>query len=119
LVAILTSWRKRIEGHSCRCRKPRSDAGGMLSFKASDFDAEKKDVIDFCKKGVMPLTFHEKIRMLLGPSGGRGFGAFGAWLITGVDVGALVLRRFGGGGLMSRLIFTKLRTNTLEVFART
>ena len=77
LVAILTSCRKRIEGHLCLCKKPRSDGGGMLSSLSWGSDAAKNDFMDFCKKGAIPLTFHEKIRMLFVCSGGRGCGVVG------------------------------------------
>ena len=65
-------------------------------------EVRKKDVIDFCRNGVMPLTFQEKMRMLSddggpGCSDGDGCGNDGS-------VGATVFLRFASGGLMSRSI---------------
>lgn len=72
--AILTSWRKRMVGQVWRWRKARRDAGGMLALGSLGFDAGKKDVIDFWRNGVMPLMFHENMRILFAPNGGRGSG---------------------------------------------
>ena len=56
-------------------------------------------MIGFWRKGVMPLMFQEKMRMVFGLGGGE---AVGSWCGFWVRVGAMldVLRRFGGGGLM-------------------
>lgn len=76
----------------------------MLSLPLVDFDTGKNEVIDFCRKGVMPFTFHEKMRMLLGSKRGNGSGSSNVCFTTGVDVPTPILRRFAGGGLMSRLM---------------
>jgi hypothetical protein len=88
-----------------------------LSFCA--FDAEKKDVIDFCRKGVIPLTFHEKTRMLFGSNNGRAWGTCTegvCFAIVAVEP-ADVLRLLAGGGLISRLMLACLRY--IAVDART
>jgi hypothetical protein len=51
----------------------------------------------------MPLTFHEKMRMLLASSGGSGSGADVDEWGTAVVAEASFLR-FAGGGLMLRLM---------------
>lgn len=61
----------------------------------------KKEVIDFWRKGPMPLMFQEKMRMVCG-SGGEGRGDGDAWMVDGA-VG-LNLRRLEGGGLIERSI---------------
>lgn len=65
LDAILTSWRKMIDGHCWRCRKIRSEAryvSSLLSSLLPSFGALKNDVIDGWRKGEVPLMFHEKMR---------------------------------------------------------
>jgi hypothetical protein len=68
------------------------------------FDAEKKDVIDFCRKGEIPLTFHEKIRMLFDFNNGRSWGTGDVCLAIVAVEPAAVLRLLAGGGLISRLM---------------
>lgn len=67
-------------------------------------DVGKNDVMGFCKKGVMPLMFQEKMRMLLG-AGGPGVVVLGSGsLVTGCEVDLLVFLLLVGGGLISRVM---------------
>jgi hypothetical protein len=97
-----------MDGQLWRCRNPLRDAGDVASFRLEcDLEGWKNDVMGFCRKGAMPLTFHEKMRKVFAPSGGSGSGAaeaFGDDVCVGIDVCASVFRRFTGGGLMSRFI---------------
>lgn len=58
-----------MAGQLCRCKKPLRDAGGTTSLAARLFPfggvgVGKKEVIDFCRNGAMPFTFHEKMRSI-------------------------------------------------------
>lgn len=60
--------------------------------------------MDFCKKGVMPLMFQEKMRMVLS-AGGPGAVVVGSGsLVTGCEVDLLVILLLVGGGLISRVM---------------
>jgi hypothetical protein len=56
------------------------------------------------RKGVMPLMFQEKIRMVFVSRGGRGWSLEGACLAIGTAESAVVLRRLAGGGLIPRFM---------------
>jgi len=62
----------------------------------------KKEVIDFCRNGVIPFTFQEKMRMTSGSGGRRGLA--GGECDVAVVVTCSVFLRFAGGGLISRSI---------------
>jgi hypothetical protein len=97
-----------MDGHWWRWRKSRRDAGGMPLSSCCGLEAGKNDVIDFCRKGVMPLMFHEKMRIQSLSSGGRACGAAGICFAIGVVGPDAILRRLLGGGLISRLMLAKL-----------
>ncbi|KAG9966938.1 hypothetical protein KCU61_g484, partial [Aureobasidium melanogenum] len=62
LGLIFTSWRQSIVGQECRRRKSRRDAvvvASMVCCLNDGFLDWKNEVIDFCTKGCIPLTFQE------------------------------------------------------------
>lgn len=77
-----------------------------------NFEAVKNEVIAFCRKGLIPLTFQENTRMLFASKVGRGGGADGFCDVLESGLEALVRRRFAGGGLVSRLILVQVRYPT-------
>lgn len=63
-----------MEGQWWRCKKFRREAGDTVLFGSPALDdVLKKEVMGFWRKGVMPLMFQEKMRMVCG-SGGEGRG---------------------------------------------
>ena len=93
-----------MAGQWWRRRKPRRDAGWTaLRVLVEAFgNVWKKDFIEFCRNGVMPLMFHEKMRIALG-SGSPGTSDGGACGVV-KNVAGLTFLRFAGGGLISRSI---------------
>ena len=101
-----------MDGHWCLCRKPLREAAGRAFF-ASSLSAVldlgiRNHVIGFCRNGAMPSMFQEKMRIVFESRGGRGVGDAGVLggAVCPGDAAVFVatLRRFEGGGLISRSI---------------
>lgn len=95
-----------MAGQWWRCKKLRREAGGtdlFLLFNSDDFG--KKEVIDFWRKGVMPLMFQEKIRMVLVLVGVGATDDGGCTGSVGTEWHSF--RLLVGGGLISRSIATR------------
>jgi hypothetical protein len=91
-----------MEGQWWRCKKLRREAGGTVFFGSFALgDVFKKEVMDFWRKGAIPLMFQEKMRMVCG-SGGEGRGDGDARMFDGAV--RLNFRRLEGGGLIERSI---------------
>jgi len=102
-----------MDGHWCLCKKPLREAAGRAFFASSlsavlDLEIWKKSVIGFCRNGAMPSMFQEKMRNVFESRGGRGVGDAGVLggAVCPGDAAVFVasLRRFEGGGLISRFI---------------
>jgi hypothetical protein len=100
-----------MDGHWCLCKKALREGAGLASFVSCltavlDLEGWKKDVIGLCRNGVMPLMFQEKIRKVFELRGGSGAGVLlgGAVFKESVTAFIEVLRRFAGGGLISRFM---------------
>lgn len=98
-----------MDGDWCLCRKALREAAGLVFFAslisaALDFEIRKKSVIGFCRNGVMPSMFQEKIRKVFESRGERGVGVVGVFedAVCTEAVTALraVLHRLAGGGLI-------------------
>ena len=101
-----------MDGHWCLCRKPLREAAGRAFF-ASSLSAVldlgmKNSVIGFCRNGTMPSIFQEKMRNVFESRGERGVGDAGvlggAVCLGDAAVFVATLRRFEGGGLISRFM---------------
>src|SRR5690242_1652907 len=102
-----------MAGQWWRCRKSRRDAGGTLSAGPPDPGKELKyDLIDLCRNGVIPLTFHENMRMTFGSGGPGILDGGGCELMEAVAWFPLL--RFAGGGLISRSMFSRFQRRVHE-----
>ena len=101
-----------MDGHWCLCRNPLREAADRAFFASSLIAVldlgMKNSVIGFCRNGAMPSMFQEKMRNVFESRGGRGVGDAGVLegAVCPGDAAVFVatLRRFEGGGLISRFM---------------